>query len=68
MPDNPTHDTLLREDIGLDSLDLVEGFMVLEEELQWDLPSDAGDTWRTLGDVLDYLLNAEESQTRKELG
>lgn len=57
MPDNPTRETRLREDIGLDSLDFVEAFMVLEEKLQRELPDDAGENWKTLGDVLDYLHN-----------
>ncbi len=45
------------EDLGADSLDIVELVMALEEEFGLDIPDDDADKMKTVGDALDYLKN-----------
>jgi acyl carrier protein len=49
-----TVDTTL-EDLGADSLDLVELVMTLEDEFNIQIEDDAMDSLKTVGDVLDYI-------------
>lgn len=48
----------LRDDLGMDSLDLVELTMALEEEILEDEPIDeaVAEEWRTVKDVLDTVM------------
>ena len=46
----------LRGELGMDSLDLVELVMDLEEELGVAFPDDVAARFRTLGDLVDYLV------------
>ena len=43
------------EDLGADSLDIVELVMALEEEFGLDIPDDDAEKMRTVGDALQYL-------------
>lgn len=43
------------EDLGADSLDIVELVMALEEEFGLDIPDEDADKLRTVGDALNYL-------------
>jgi acyl carrier protein len=43
------------EDLGLDSLDLVELVMELEEEFEITIPDDQAEKFKTVGDAIDYL-------------
>jgi len=43
------------EDLGADSLDIVELVMALEEEFGIDIPDEDADKLRTVGDALNYL-------------
>ncbi len=52
--DSITADTSL-EDLGADSLDLVELVMTLEDEFNIQIEDDAMDSLKTVGDVLDYI-------------
>ena len=52
--DSITADTAL-EDLGADSLDLVELVMTLEDEFNIQIEDDAKDSLKTVGDVLDYI-------------
>lgn len=45
-------DTNIVDDLGADSLDAIEVFMAIEDELGIQLPDTANDTCRTFGDVL----------------
>lgn len=45
----------LVDDLGADSLDLVELMMELEEEFGIEIPDEDVDGWRTAGDVLAYV-------------
>ncbi|HEV2104305.1 MAG TPA: acyl carrier protein [Candidatus Eisenbacteria bacterium] len=43
------------EDLGADSLDIVELVMALEEEFGIDIPDEDADKLKTVGDALKYL-------------
>ena len=43
------------EDLGADSLDIVELVMALEEEFGLDIPDEDADKLKTVGDVMNYL-------------
>ncbi len=43
------------EDLGADSLDIVELVMALEEEFGIDIPDEDADKLKTVGDALNYL-------------
>ena len=43
------------EDLGADSLDIVELFMALEEEFGIDIPDEDADKLKTVGDAMNYL-------------
>lgn len=57
IPGEVTPDTRIR-DLGFDSLELVELVMVLEEEIDINLPDDAADTFyqiQTMGELIRWL-------------
>lgn len=43
------------EDLGADSLDLVELVMAFEEEFKLEIPDQDAETMRTVGTAVDYL-------------
>ena len=43
------------EDLGADSLDIVELVMALEEEFETEIPDDDADKMKTVGDAMKYL-------------
>jgi len=43
------------EDLGADSLDIVELVMALEEEFGIDIPDEDADKIKTVGDAMNYL-------------
>jgi acyl carrier protein len=47
--------SLLREDLGVDSLDMIEITMAIEEEFGFDVPDDDVDSIKTFQDVVDYV-------------
>ena len=53
-----TPDTDLKEDLGVDSLDLFEFVMALEEEFDIEIPTDEVSELTTLQQVADYLEKA----------
>ncbi|GAA4423942.1 acyl carrier protein [Bremerella cremea] len=48
-------------DLGADSLDMVELVMELEEEFDIDIPEDSADKIETVGQAIDYLEEAKNS-------
>lgn len=52
---NLTHEAKFIEDLGADSLDIVELVMALEEEFGLDIPDEDADKLKTVGDALKYL-------------
>lgn len=57
--------TSFQEDLGADSLDLVEFVMALEEEFNSELPDGMSDDTlediKTVGDVVDYIYDKQVS-------
>jgi len=43
------------EDLGADSLDIVELIMTMEEEFDLDIPDEEAEKMKTVGDVIKYL-------------
>lgn len=50
-----TLEASIMDDLGADSLDVVEIMLRLEEEFQVDLPNDEVETIRTVGEVVDFI-------------
>ena len=56
LPDIPISlETRFAEDLSLDSLDVVELLMALEETFQTELPQDVSEQFRNVADVVTYL-------------
>jgi len=45
----------LRADHGMDSLDEIEILMAAEDEFGVEIPDDVAETWKTLGDAVNWL-------------
>ena len=50
-----TPDTDLKEDLGVDSLDLFEFVMALEEEFDIEIPEEQANTIATVGAAIKYV-------------
>ena len=50
-----TMDAVLIDDLGADSLDIVELIMALEEEFDLEIPDSDAEKVVTVGDVVDYI-------------
>jgi len=50
-----TPDAKFIEDLGADSLDIVELVMALEEEFGIEIPDEDADKLKTVGDAMNYL-------------
>lgn len=48
-------DTSIDEDLGADSLDIVDILMSIEDEFNIEIPDDAIETVKTVGDIVNYL-------------
>ena len=56
-PESITEDTNIMDDLGADSLDVVEMLMTIEQEHGIVVPDEAILTFKTVGDVARYLEN-----------
>ena len=56
--DDVTLDTNIVEDLGADSLDLVDFVMSLEDEFDKEIPDEDIENIKTVGDVVSYSENA----------
>ena len=54
-PEQVTQTASFIEDLGADSLDTVELVMAIEQEFSVDVPDDAAEKLRTVGDVVKYI-------------
>jgi len=54
-----TIEASLIDDLGADSLDLVELIMALEEEFEVEIPDSDAEKIVTVGDALDYIKNRQ---------
>lgn len=53
--DQVTPDAKIVEDLGADSLDVVELIMGLEEEFGYEIPDQEAEKLQTVGDVVKYI-------------
>ena len=53
--DAMTMDTRIAEDLGADSLDVVELLMSIEDEYELEIPNEAIEDMKTIGDVVNYI-------------
>ncbi|MCX8091845.1 MAG: acyl carrier protein [Verrucomicrobiae bacterium] len=59
-PDQVTPDAKFVEDLGADSLDIVELIMALEEEFGHEIPDEEAEKLVTVGDVVKYIEDLQE--------
>lgn len=52
-----TMETRIGEDLGADSLDVVELLMAIEEEFDVEIPDEDIESLKTIGDVVEYIQN-----------
>lgn len=50
-----TMDSLIADDLGADSLDVVDMVMSLEEEFDVEIPDDEIETMKTVGDIVKFI-------------
>ena len=55
--DSVTAEASFIDDLGADSLDIVELIMALEEEFDLEIPDEEAEKIRTVGDVVEYIKN-----------
>ena len=55
--DEVTLESSFIDDLGADSLDIVELLMALEEEFDIEIPDEEAEKLSTVGDVVDYIKN-----------
>jgi acyl carrier protein len=55
--DQVTRNTSFIEDVGADSLDIVELVMELEEEFEITIPDEQAEKIKTVGEAIDYIEN-----------
>ena len=55
-----TMDSNIAEDLGADSLDVVDLIMSIEDEFEIEVPDDQIETIKTVGDVVNYIENAKQ--------
>ncbi|MBR5922302.1 MAG: acyl carrier protein [Clostridia bacterium] len=54
-PDIITMDTNIADELGADSLDVVELLMAIEEEFEVEIPDEEIESLKTVGSVVDYI-------------
>ncbi|MCG5053406.1 MAG: acyl carrier protein [Myxococcales bacterium] len=63
-----SEDTLLREGLGLDSFAALELLFELEEAMDVSIPQDAAAGFKTVGDVVNFVLTQHASAARPVAG
>ena len=58
--DEITMESTFIDDLGADSLDIVEIIMALEEELEMEIPDEDAEGFKTVGDVVEYITEHTE--------
>lgn len=53
--DKVTMEASITEDLGADSLDVVDLVMSLEEEFDMEIPDEAVENIKTIGDIVKYI-------------
>ena len=57
-PEDITLDTNIIEDLGADSLDLVDFVMSIEDEFDKEIPDEDVESIKTVGDIVSYIENS----------
>lgn len=57
-PEDVTLDTNIVDDLGADSLDLVDFVMSLEDEFDKEIPDEDIEHIKTIGDIVSYIENS----------
>lgn len=52
-----TMETKIADDLGADSLDVVELLMSIEDEFEVEIPDEEIENLKTIGDVVEYIQN-----------
>ncbi|MCX7717996.1 MAG: acyl carrier protein [Candidatus Sumerlaeaceae bacterium] len=60
--DQVTNEASFMEDLGADSLDVVELVMAIEEEFQIDIPDDDAEKVTTVGQAIEYVKAKQASK------
>ena len=58
--DEITMESTFIDDLGADSLDIVELIRALEEELEMEIPDEDAEGFKTVGDVVEYITEHTE--------
>ena len=53
--DKVTMDAVIQDDLGADSLDIVDLVMAFEEEFDVEIPDDQVENVKTVGDIVKYI-------------
>jgi acyl carrier protein len=61
-PEQVTPEAKFIEDLGADSLDIVELVMAFEEEFGNEIPDETAEKLQTVGDVIEYLKTLQEQE------
>ena len=56
-PDSITLDSLIQDDLGADSLDVVDMLMSIEDEFSVEIPDEVVETVKSVKDLVDYIEN-----------
>lgn len=65
-PEKITPEYSFGEDVGNDSLDVVEIVMVLEEEFDITIPDDAAEKIQTVADAVRYIMQQRQKRVRDD--
>lgn len=58
--DKVTMDAVIQDDLGADSLDIVDLVMSFEEEFDIEIPDDQVENIKTVGDIVKYIEDKAE--------
>ncbi|MCM1579676.1 MAG: acyl carrier protein [Ruminococcus sp.] len=58
--DKVTEDASVQEDLGADSLDIIDLISEFEEQLDIEIPEEAAQKLKTVGDIVKYIEDNQE--------
>lgn len=61
-PEEVTLEASFIDDLGADSLDIVELIMALEEEFELEIPDEEAEKFPTVGSVVEYIKENSENE------
>ena len=65
-PDEVQMNSTFVDDLGADSLDIVELIMAFEEEFEIEIPDEKAEKIKTVEDVVKYIESAPKDKSKKE--